>query len=321
MLKSSLSALTLALVMSVAPLAHAAEPNVVVSIKPLHSLVSAIMQGVGAPVLLVKGAASPHTYSMRPSDASAVQDADVIFWSGPELEAFLEKPLASLAGAASSVELMHAPGVTLIPPREDGNFEAHMHGDHEGSDEHAHEHDEHDDDHAKEVDPHFWLDPENARAAAKTIAATLSATDPENASLYSKNAAELDKTLTQLTSTLSEETAPLAGKPYLVFHDAYQYFESRFGISAAGSVTVNPQVQPGAARVEEISEKLKKLEVVCIFSEPQFEPKLIQALATNTNVRSGELDPIGASIEAGPKMYETLLKSLVSSMKACLLSS
>ncbi len=340
MLKTALSTPTLALALAVgaAPLPALASASVTVSIKPLHSLVSAVMQGAGEPVLLVKGAASPHTYSLRPSDAAAIQDAQVVFWSGPELEAFLEKPLEALTDGATDVALMHAPGVKLLAPREDGNFEPHEHEGHEHADhddhehenadhdDHEHEHEDHDahegeHDHAEEVDPHFWLDPENARAAVKTIAATLSAADPENASLYSKNAQNLDAELKELETELRAEAAPLAGKPYIVFHDAYQYFENYFGMSATGSVTINPQVQPGAARISEIETKLKNLGAVCIFTEPQFEPKLVQSLAANTNVRTGELDPLGASIEAGPKMYETLLKSLVSNMKACLMPS
>lgn len=308
----SLSIATLGLLLSglaaVSP--SMAAPKVVVSIKPLESLVASIMQGVGKPTLLVKGASSPHTYSMRPSDAEDLQDSDVIFWAGPALENFMQKPLDALAGDKVVVALMEAPGVKLMPPREDGNFEADDDGD-----AHAHGAD------GEEVDPHFWLDPENARAAAGTIVSVLSAEDPENAHLYSENGASLDVRLATLENEIQADVKPLSGKPYIVFHDAYHYFEKRFGLSAVGSITVNPQSQPGAARISEIEEKIKSLGTVCIFTEPQFAPRLVQSLTNGNNVRSGELDPIGSTLPEGPDMYENLLKSIASNLKSCLMPS
>ncbi len=311
MIKHRLAALSFALFAVFGSPAYSAEtpPSVVVSIKPLHSLVAAIMQGVGKPYLLIKGASSPHTYSMRPSDAAELQGADLIFWAGPALEAFLEKPLASLTGDATPVALMNAPGVDLLPPRENGNFEPEDHDEEHADGDHHHD---------EEIDPHFWLDPENARAAARTIALTLSARDPQHAALYTQNAATLDKKILSLEERLKESTAPLAGRPFIVFHDAYQYFERRFAITATGSITVNPQAQPGAARIAQIEEKLKQLNTVCIFTEPQFAPRLVQTLTTENNVRSGELDPLGASIPEGPDMYEDLLVSLADALKSCL---
>lgn len=282
--------------------------HVVASIKPIHSLVAAVMQGVGEPTLIVKGAASPHTYAMKPSDAAALAQADVVFWTGHDMEKFMEKPLASLSGKAAAVALLETPAVTTLKPREGGTFEPH---EHEGE---AHA----DHDHEEEADPHFWLDPENARAAVKVIAATLSAADPPHATAYSENAARADADLAALETKIAAELAPYKNKPFIVFHDAYQYFERRFGLNATGSVTVSPEVQPGAARIAEIEKKIRTLGAVCIFSEPQFEPKLMETIAAGTKTFRGELDPEGASLKEGPELYPQLLQALADNLKDCL---
>ncbi|WP_330166405.1 zinc ABC transporter substrate-binding protein [Rhizobium sp. C4] len=291
--------------------AAADDLHVVVSIKPIHSLVASVMQGVGEPSLIVKGAASPHTYTMKPSDAAALAKADVVFWTGHDMEKFMEKPLASLSGKATSVALLETPAIATLKPREGGTFEPH---EHEGEAAHA----DHDHDHEEETDPHFWLDPENARAAVKVIAATLSAADPAHATAYSENAARTDADLAALETKIATELAPYKGKPFIVFHDAYQYFEKRFGLSATGSVTISPEVQPGAARIAEIEKKIKTLGAVCIFSEPQFEPKLMDTIAAGTKTFRGELDPEGASLTEGADLYPRLLQSLADNLKDCL---
>ena len=294
--------------------------NVVVSIKPIHSLVAAVMQGVGEPALIVKGAASPHTYTMKPSDAAALAKANVVFWTGHDMEKFMEKPIASLAGKATAVALLEAPAIATLKPREGGTFEPHehegeTHDDHAAHDKAAADHHDHDE---EETDPHFWLDPENARAAVKLIAATLSAADPAHATAYSQNAARTDAELAALETKIAAELEPYKSKPFIVFHDAYQYFEKRFGLSATGSVTVSPEVQPGAARIAEIEKKIRTLGAVCIFSEPQFEPKLMDTIAASTKTFRGELDPEGASLTEGPDLYPKLLQSLADNLKSCL---
>lgn len=288
--------------------AKADDVNVVASIKPIHSLVAAVMKGVGEPALIVKGAASPHTYTMKPSDAAALAKANVVFWTGHDMEKFMEKPIASLSGKATAVALLETPAIATLKPREGGTFEPH---EHEGE---AHA----DHDHEEETDPHFWLDPENARAAVKVIAATLSAADPAHATVYSENAARTDADLATLEANIAAELAPYKNKPFIVFHDAYQYFEKRFGLNATGSVTVSPEVQPGAARIAEIEKKIKTLGAVCIFSEPQFEPKLMDTIAASTKTFRGELDPEGASLAEGTDLYAQLLQSLADNLKACL---
>jgi zinc transport system substrate-binding protein len=290
-----------------------AAPNVVASIKPVHSLVAAVMAGVGEPTLIVKGAASPHTYALKPSDAGALESADIVFWTGHGMELFLADALGTLASKAKVVELAEAPGITLLPVREGGAFEPH---EHEGEG-HDHEHEAHE--HAEEGgDMHFWLDPENAKLMVTQIATTLAEADPENATAYQANAeAELVK-LDALEAELVATLAPVADRPFIVFHDAYQYFEDRFGLDLAGSVTVTPDVMPGAARIDELKAKVSSLGATCVFAEPNFEPTIIAAISEGTSAKTGVLDPEGGALTEGPDLYPTLLRGLAKSLVDCL---
>ena len=295
--------------------ARAEAPNVVVSIKPIHSLVAAIMQGVGEPDLIVEGGASPHTYSLKPSNAAALQDADVVFWVGHGLEAFLEKPLEALGGKATVVELDDAPGLEKLHFREGGPFEAH---EHEGEDGHEHAEATHEGDEHGEFDMHFWLSPDNARAIAAEATKALSDKDPANAEAYKTNLAALNEKLTALDKEVAETIAPVKEKPFVVFHDAYQYFEHHYGVHAAGSITVSPETLPGAERLTEIREKVKALGATCVFAEPQFEPKLVNVVIEGTPAKSGTLDPEAATLQPGPDLYFTLMKSIATSLGDCL---
>ncbi|TCA26568.1 zinc ABC transporter substrate-binding protein [Rhizobium leguminosarum bv. viciae] len=299
-------------------------PVVVTSIKPIHSLVSAIMQGVGEPELIVDGAASPHTYNLKPSNARALQNAKVIFWVGPGLEAFLEKPLQALGRDASIAELDNAPGLVKLPFREGGAFEPHDDGDEHDSasatPEHEHDHAEADHDHGT-FDTHLWLDPMNAKAMAAMITTTLVAADPANALTYQGNAKALDDRLDALDTELKGIVAPVKGKPFIVFHDAYQYFEHRYGIRVAGSITVSPETIPGAERVSEIHRKVGELGATCVFAEPQFEPRLVNVVIEGTSAKSGVLDPEAATLMAGPDLYFTLMRGIANRMKDCLSSA
>jgi len=331
-------------------------PQVVVSLKPIHSLVASVMAGVGKPTLLIEGGASPHDYSLRPSDVRAINAAQVVFWVGEEMESFLVKPVAN--AQTRSVELMQAPGMELLALREGGIWEAHDHAEHEHGehehgehehgehgendkhsehgehdehsehgehDEHSHgEHEKHDDDHGKSAhahgdhDPHIWLDPHNGEAIIQQISAVLSEIDPDNAAVYEKNAKAAMARLKQLDQTLKAQLAPVKDKPYIVFHDAYQYFETHYGLAAAGSITLDPEQRPGARRIQAIRKRVTNDEIVCIFSEPQFEPALVQTLIAGTDVKSGVLDPLGAELAAGPDAYFQLLTNLTDSLRACL---
>lgn len=327
-----LAASTAALLLT--PSLALAAPQVVVSIKPIHSLVAAIMQGVGEPSLIVEGAASAHTYSLKPSNARALENADVVFWVGPGLEAFLEKPLDALAGKAKVVELEDAPGLVRLPFREGGAFEAHedeadhavdeapAHDDHDApadhaAEEHAGEEHEHAHEHGG-FDMHLWLDPMNAKAMAKQIEETLVAADPTNAARYMANGVTLAQEIDTLDKDIATAVAPVADKPFVVFHDAYQYFENRYKIRIAGSITVSPETMPGAERVSEIHGKVKELQAACVFAEPQFEPKLVSVVTEGTDAKAGTLDPEGGALEAGPALYPELMRDLAKSLTDCL---
>lgn len=285
----------------------AAFEGVVASIKPVHALVAGVMKGVGEPDLLLKGAASPHTYALRPSDAAALAKAKLVFWIGPHMEAFLTTPLESLAANAATVELDAAEGVVRLPLREGGAFEPD--GD-EGDAHDAHGH--------GGTDAHVWLDPDNAKAMVAAIGRALAEADPADAAAYAANAAELSVRLDALSAEIAAELAPVRGKGFVVFHDAYQYFEKRFGMAAVGSITVSPEVMPGAARIAGIRDKVKALGVACVFAEPQFEPRLVDVVTEGTGARSGVLDPEASMLPPGPDLYFEMLRGLAASLRACL---
>jgi zinc transport system substrate-binding protein len=286
-------------------LAVAAAPEVVVSIKPIHSLVAGVMAGVGEPQLIVAGGSSPHVYSLRPSDARKLEAAQLVFWVGPILEGFLGKPLASLAGKADIVELDHAAGVALLPARQGGDWE-------EDEDEHHHAAS------AAEQDGHLWLDPGNAKAIVHLVEAKLAALDPANAARYASNAAAVTQRLDMLDADLRERLQPVRGRPFVVFHDAYQYLERRYGLQAIGSITVSPEHLPGAQRIQAIHAKVAGLGAACVFSEPQFEPPLVQTVIDGTDARTAVLDPEGASLPAGPDLYVSLMTRLADGLATCL---
>ncbi|NBT41402.1 MAG: zinc ABC transporter substrate-binding protein ZnuA [Alphaproteobacteria bacterium] len=312
------------ILMSNATLANA-DLKVVASIKPVHSLVTAVMEGVGKPELLVEGAGSPHTYSLKPSQANKLQKADIVFWMSHDLEAFLENSIESIAKNAKAVSLMDAHDLIKLNFREGGAFDAHGHDDHKDHDEHGHDdhkdhgHKDHDDHGHHGTDPHVWLDPVNAKAMIHEIEAALIEADPANASAYEANAKAMMSKLDNLVAEIDAELQPVKGRGYVVFHDAYQYFENRFGVSAVGSITVSPEVLPGAERVAELREKVRDLDATCVFSEPQFQPKLVKTITENTNAGTGVLDPLGASIDDGAELYFTLIRNMAASLKKCLL--
>ena len=299
-----------ALISGISITAHA-EINVVSSVKPLHSLVSGVMEGVARPDLIVKGSASPHTYSLRPSQARQLEDADLVFWMGHELESFLEQPLEAIATKGHIVELIDSSKLKKIKMREGGMFDAHAHDDHD-------EHEGHDDHGHGEFDVHVWLDPENAKVLVDEIKLALIELDPVNASKYESNSNKMNMKLDQLIDEVSKKLESEQGKGYVVFHDAYQYFEQRFGMSAVGSITVSPEVVPGANRIRELKNKINELNAHCVFSEPQFEPKLVSTVIEGTQANTGVLDPLGASIKDGPELYFTLIRNMADSLHECL---
>lgn len=310
-MKRPLLALAALLVTTATALAEA--PAVVATIKPIHALVAAVMGDLGTPALIVKGAASPHTYSLKPSDAGAIEAADIVFWVGPEMEVFLADSLATLAPTATVVALGEADGIELLPARAGGMFEAHDHGERE-----AHHHAE-DEAHAHGAfDRHMFLDPVNASAMVSAIAASLGAADPDNAAVYAANAEAEIAALDALTADIAARLAPVRDRPFVVFHDAYQYFERRFDLAVAGTITVSPENMPGADRISSVRDKLQTLSTACVFAEPQFDPRIIDVLVEGTPVATGILDPEGANLAEGPGLYAALLHGLADGLVECL---
>ena len=293
-----------------------AQPNVAASIKPIHSLVSSVMEGVAVPLLLVE-AGSPHTYSLKPSQAKYLQEADAIFWVAHDVETFLEKPLDSIPKNTVVVELGETEGLVELSFREGGLFDSHGHDDHDDHDKHD-DHAKNDDHGHSEHDPHFWLDPLNAKVMVREIQSQLSSMDPVNAARYESNAKKTEARLDELVTEIEAELAGLQGREFIAFHDAYQYFESRFGVRAIGTITVSPEVMPGAKRLKELRAKIKKSKATCVFSEPQFEPKVVEVITSGTSARTGVLDPLGVELKPGPDLYPTLIKQMAKALKACL---
>ena len=301
-----------------------ADIKVVASIKPIHSLASYLMDGVGKPDLIVDGYASPHGFAMKPSHAKMLQNADLIFWVGEDLENFLEKPLKSIAKKAEKIELMEIKGLNKLEFRERNIFEGHDdhgHDEHKKEDEHkehGHKEDKHDDHHEHahgEHDPHIWLDPMNAKVILKEMAEHLIENDQKNASTYKANLKKALKDLDKLTKKVKSEL----NKDFksIVFHDAYQYFEKRFDVNVLGAFTVNTDVLPGAEQLSEIREIIEHDKVSCVFSEPQFNPDIINAVAKDMNIKTGVLDPLGATLTPGKTLYFDLISNMSKSFKSC----
>ena len=344
-----------------------AELKVVASIKPIHSLASYLMDGVGKPDLIVDGYSSPHGFALKPSHAKMLQEADIVFWVGEDLENFLEKPLKTIAKKAEKIELLEIKGLEILKFRERNIFDEHDdhghkedghddhakrwswrhghddehkkddHDDHGHDDEHKKdEHDDHghDDEHKKdehddhghdehgheghahgEFDPHIWLDPMNAKVILKEMAEHMIENDGKNASAYKSNLKKALKDIDKLTKDVKSDL----NKDFksIVFHDAYQYFEKRFGVNVLGAFTVNTDVLPGAEQLAEIREVIEHDKVTCVFSEPQFNPDIINAVAKDTNISTGVLDPLGATLNPGKDLYFDLIKNMSKSFKGC----
>ena len=287
-----------------------AAPSVVVSLKPIHSLVAGVMAGVGEPELLVKGSASPHDYVLRPSAARSLSQADLIIWVGSSLEGFLEKPLATLGQEAEKLELALSLKDKLLPARGGGNWEIHSHQ--HGEENHQMDHPGLDDEHDSlaNFDQHIWLSPDLAREIVKLTTAQLIALDPQHEQPYRRNSNTLMARLDQLDSHLKQQLLPVRNVPYVVFHAAYQYFETSYDMHPVGSISIDPDHRPGVKRVKEIREKIIETGAKCVFSEPQFESRLISTLIEGTATRSGVLDPLGADLKAGKDAYFILMENM-----------
>jgi zinc transport system substrate-binding protein len=299
--------------------AAAATPRVVVTVKPLHSLVAGVMEGVGTPDLLMRGGGSPHTYSLKPSEARLLENAQVIFWVGEPLETFLVKPLSALGGKARIVEAARITGVKLLPGRRGGPWDEHAGHEEAGRGPGAGEARDHSGEHGDAAwDGHLWLDPANARAIVRGAAELLGQSDPSNRGRYAANAERLVARIEALDAELKLRLAPVRDTPFVVFHDAYQYFELAYALRVAGSLVVSPERTPGVRRVTEMREKIRSLGARCVFSEPQFPPAIIGTLLEGTDTRTGTLDPLGADLPAGPDAWFALMRDLGSALVGCL---
>jgi zinc transport system substrate-binding protein len=294
-----------------------AAPKVIASIVPVHSIVASVMGDVGTPELLLSGRNSEHTASLSPQQLSDLGQADAVFMIGSGLE----HKLGQVSGSDSVngkkfFTLSEAPGIKTLKIREGGKFEVHEHeeDEHEGE-----EHDDHDEAILK-FDPHVWLDPENAKAMTNAVAAELGKIDPEHSNTYEANAAAYVASLDQLTADISTETKPIQNKPFVVFHDAYQYFEKRFGLTAVGSISDISAAAPSAKRLNEIRGKLEETKALCVFREPQFDAKYVTVVLEGSQARQGVLDPIGYNITPGPKAYAELLTQLAKGARDCLMN-
>lgn len=328
----------------------ASAPRVAVDIAPLHSVVTQVMKGVGEPELLIQPEASPHSYSLRPSEAEALAEAQVVFWISGELTPWLENSLENLAGSATRVEMLELSETVKYGFREGATFEAHAHGEHgaegghdshgegqDGHDQHHDEHDEHQDAHDEhqdehhedhhaehdghhhgEHDPHAWLDPMNAKIWSAKIAQALSEVDPANASVYQNNAKDFAQSMDNLIASLQERADRIEGIRFIVFHDAYQYFERRFGLLAAGAISVSDVSDPSPARIREIQSMVSELGVTCAFTEPQYDPGLVKTVFEGSKVKTvGVMDPLGADLQIGGGQYSLLLEALMNSLEKC----
>jgi len=281
-------------VVEAAPLPTAV--HVVVTIKPAYSWVAAVMKGVGKPELLIKGGESVHTYSLKPSDAHLLAQADVVFFIDKSVEAFLQKSLQTIAAKAQAVPLSTAPGIKLLAARRGKYFEQHA-------------------GHHASFNPHIWLDPQNAIYATNYIAAILAKKDPQHAAAYLDNAKRYTNDLTTLIARTQQALAPYHKGKFIVFHDAYYYYEKRFGVQAVGAIMVDAAHQPSAKRLKEIRKKIAETKAICVFSEPQFTPKLLNVLVEGLdNVRVGKLDPLGADLPAEEGSYARLIDNITDSL-------
>jgi zinc transport system substrate-binding protein len=298
--------------------------GVVSTIQPINSLVNAVIGNTGKTILLIPTEASPHDYKLKPSDTKILQNANIIFFVSEHLEASVTKIFENLPKNIKTINLMEDTGIQHLAIRDNEAWERHDHhhghSDHDGHDDHdkhSKKHDDHDD-HEKEDDVHIWLSPDNAVKIIKKINTELSLFFPENANKYDQNAKQMIKRINQLKVELKNELSAIKDKPYVVFHDAYQYFETSFDLNAVGSVALEGDIASSPKQISFIKDKIVKLKASCVFQEPQFDSKLVKIVVEGTNAKIGTLDPLGVNIKSGENFYLQLLKNMAKSLKDCL---
>lgn len=281
-----------------------AEVRVLTSIKPLQLIAAAVQDGVAVPEVLLPPGASPHNYALRPSDVRKVQSVDLLYWIGPDMEGFLPRVLKGRS--LPSVAVQELPGMKLRHFAEDSHSHA------EDADEHDHDH------RPGTLDAHLWLSSVNARVIATRMAADLSAADPANAARYQNNLKAFSERLDALDARLKTRLAGIAGKPYFVFHEAFDYFEDAYGLKHAGVFSVAAEVQPGAQHVAAMRARLQQVGKTCVFSEPPLRPRLAETLVAGLPVKLAELDALGGYTPATAQGYEQVLEKLGNDLAGCL---
>jgi len=305
---AAMAALAFATVIWLGP-AVAKSPVVIVSLPPLHSLVAAIMGDTGEPHLMLRGGRSPHNAALRPSDLKRLRDAAIIVWVGPTLENFLAKPLAAFQNRSAIITLLDLQSMKRLARRAGTSWDQHQH---------HHDHEAPQGLSDRGIDPHVWLSPINAIAIARSVAEALILEDPANSTSYKRNTRNLIMRIGALEERLGKSLAPVRRDPYLVFHDAFQYFERHFALQALGAVSINPERRSGARRLTEIRRRIEQSAVRCVFREPQFPPRILNTLTQGTKTRIGILDPLGAAIPPGPNHWFTLMSDLGAALVGCL---
>ena len=321
---------------------YGSDIRVVSSIKPVHSLTAAVMEGIGYPELIVKGFDTVHSYQLKPSDAKKIESADFLLWIGPNLESSMIPAISILSKDAEVLELSEIDGLKLLPNREgpdshgdeeeDHGDEEEDHGDEEEDhgeesekedhgdekEDHGDEKEDHGEEHHGRWDMHIWLDIGNAKLMTEKIASTLQVLLPEYQNELESNLNNVLQRLDLLEAELQNLAKPIANLPYLVFHDAYQYMERNLNLNNVGAVTVNPERAPGVKKINELRRAIRDSGAMCIFSEPQFNPEILHTIAEGTDLKLGELDPLGSRIDDGVDAYFEIMRGMVKSLRDCL---
>ena len=307
--------------------------GVITTIQPINSLISAVIGNTGKTISLIPAEISPHEFKLKPSDAKKMQEGNIIFYISKHLESDVVKVFDNLPKNIKIVDLLEETGIEHLSIRDNEAWERHDHhhghDDHDDHDKHGKKHDDHDhdkhakkhddhDDHQTKDDVHIWLSPDNAIKIINKANKVLSLYYPQNAKIYDENTKIMIDKINKLKAELTKDLAPIKDKPYVVFHDAYQYFEKAFGLNAVGSVALEGDIASSPKQVSYIKEKIVKLKASCVFQEPQFDSKLVKIVVEGTNAQIGTLDPLGVGIKDEKDFYLQLLRNMAKSLKECL---
>ena len=292
--------------------------GVISTIQPINSLVSAVIGNTGKTISIIPAEQSPHDFKLKPSDVKVLQNSNIIFYVSNHLESSVTKVFKNLPKNIKLINLMEESGINHLAIRDNAAWERHdHHDDHDDHDKHGKKHDDHDD-HEKEDDVHIWLSPDNAIKIVQKVNKVLSLYFPENSKIYNDNTTKFIDKIKTLKMELVRELSPIKNKPYIVFHDAYQYFEKTFELNAVGSVALEGDIASSPKQISFIKDKIVKSKASCVFQEPQFDSKLVKIVVEGTDAKIGTLDPLGVNITGDKDFYLQLLSNMAKSLKECL---